>query len=206
MYIFVLLLCHGDIEPNPDPKKREENCLFVCHWNVNSLSAHNFWKLTQLKAYISMYKHDFTCLSEPYLDFLTTDGLLEIDGYNLVSADNPNKIKRGEFCIYYMQSLPVQVIGLPYFKEALLLGMTYNNKNAILFIIYRYPSQNNSEFDLFLFNFEKRLSAISNGKPSLSVIRGDFNTRSFSWCLTISILQRRRNSPASSNGFSQLIN
>ena len=153
-----------------------------------------------------MYKHDFTCLSETYLDFLTTNGLLKIDGYNLVRADNPSKIKRGEFCIYYMQSLPVQVIGLPYFKEALLLGMTYNNKNAILFIIYRYPSQNNNEFDLFLFNFEKLLSDISNGKPSLSVIRGDFNTRSFSWCLTISILQRARNSPTSSNGFSQLIN
>ena len=36
-YIFVLLLCHGDIEPNPGPKKLKKNSLSVCHWNINSL-------------------------------------------------------------------------------------------------------------------------------------------------------------------------
>ena len=45
----------------------------VCYWNLNSLSAHNFSKFTQLKSYISMYKHDFICLSETYLDSLTHD-------------------------------------------------------------------------------------------------------------------------------------
>ena len=50
LYIYVLLLCHGDIEPNPGPKKLKKNSLSVCHWNLNSLSAHNFSKLTQLKA------------------------------------------------------------------------------------------------------------------------------------------------------------
>ena len=98
-YIFVLLLCHGDIEPNPGPKKLKKNSLSVCHWNLNSLSAHNFSKLTQLKAYISMYKHDFICLSETYLDSSTPDRLLEIDGYILVRADHSNNIKRGGVCI-----------------------------------------------------------------------------------------------------------
>ena len=60
LYIFVLLLCHGDLEPNPGPKKLKNNSLAVCHWNLNSLSAHNFLKITQMKAYISMYKHDFS--------------------------------------------------------------------------------------------------------------------------------------------------
>ena len=62
IFIFALLLCHGDIEINPGPKKLKKYSLSVCHWNPNSLSAHNFSKLTQLKAYISIYKHDFTCL------------------------------------------------------------------------------------------------------------------------------------------------
>ena len=108
LYIFVLLLCHGDIEPNPGPKKLKKNSLSVCHWNLNSLSAHNFSKLTQMKAYISMYKHDVICLSETYLDSSTPDSLLEIDGYILVRADHPNNIKRGGICIYYKESLPVQ--------------------------------------------------------------------------------------------------
>ena len=109
-YIFFLLQCHGDIELNPGPQKLKTKSLLVCHWNLNSLSAHNFSKLTQLKAYISIYKHDFTCLSETYLDSTIPDSLLEIDGYNLVSANHPNNIKRGRVCIYHKESLPVRVI------------------------------------------------------------------------------------------------
>ena len=44
-----------------------------------------------------MYKQDFMRLSETYLDSSIPDGLLEIDGYNLVRADNPNNTKRVEF-------------------------------------------------------------------------------------------------------------
>ena len=56
LYLFVLLQCHGDIELNPGPKNLKTKLFSVCHWNLNSLTAHNYSKLTQLKAYISMYK------------------------------------------------------------------------------------------------------------------------------------------------------
>ena len=151
LYIFVLLLCHGDIEPNPGPKKLKKNP-FLSAIGI-SITSHNFSKLTQLKAYISMYKHDFICLSKTYLDSSTPDRLLEIDGYVLVRADYPNNIKRGGVCIYYKESLPVRVTGLPYLKETLLLEVTYNNKKVIVSVIYRSSSQSNSEFDLFLPNF-----------------------------------------------------
>ena len=53
LYIFALLQCQGDIELNPGPKKLLNNkSLSICHWNLNSLTAHNYAKLTQLKAYI----------------------------------------------------------------------------------------------------------------------------------------------------------
>ena len=45
-------------------KKTKKLSLSVCYWNINSLPAHKFSKLTQLKAHISMYKYDFICLSE----------------------------------------------------------------------------------------------------------------------------------------------
>ena len=128
-----------------------------------------------------MYKQDFICLSETYLDSSTSDGLLEIDRYNLVRADHPYNIKRRGACIYYKEPLPIRVITLPYLKEALLLEMTYNNKKVIMSVTYRFPSQNNSEFDLFLSNFEKILSKISKRKPFLSVVTGDFNAISSSW-------------------------
>ena len=64
-----------------------------------------------------MYKHDFICLSEAYLDATVFDSLLEIDGYNLVSADHSKNIRRGGVVIYYKESLPVRVISLPTFRN-----------------------------------------------------------------------------------------
>ena len=143
------MLCNGDIEPNAGPRKLKQNSLSICHWNLNSLSAHNFAKLTQLKAYNSIYKRDFISFSETYLDSATPNNLLEIEGYNLVYADHLNNVKRGGVCIYYKESLSFRTINLPYFNEALLLEMSHNNKKVIVSVIYRSPSQNNDEFDLF---------------------------------------------------------
>ena len=207
VYIFIFLQCHGDIEPNPGPKKLKANYLSVYHWNLNSLSAHNFTKLTQLKAYNSIYKYDFICLSETYLDSSTPDNLIEIDGYKLIRADHPDNIKRGGVCIYYKESLPVRVISTPYYKEALLLELTHNNKKVMVSVIYRSPSQTNDEFDAFLSNLQLLLNDINYRKPSSSVVAGDFNSRCSSWWsndinttegLKLFLL-------TSANGFSQII-
>ena len=207
LFIFALLLCHGDIEINPGPKKFKKNSLSVCHWNLNSLSAHKLSKLTQLKAYISIYKHDFICLSETYLDSSIPDSLLEIDGYDLIRSDHPNDIKRGGVCIYYKESLPVMAINIPYLKEALLLEMTCNKK-VIVSVIYRSPSQNNCEFDSFLRSLERLLSDIKKSKPFLSVITGDFNAKSsYWWSEDINTSEGLKLlSLTSTDGVSQLIN
>ena len=98
------------------------------------------------------------CLSETYLNTSIPDSRLEISGYNLIRSDHPNDIKRGGGCIYFKEILPVRVINIPYLKEALLLEMNYNNKRVIVSVIYRSPSQNNSEFDSFLRSVERLLS------------------------------------------------
>ena len=175
VYIFSFLHCHGDIELNPGLRKSKESTLSICNSNLNSVTAHNFSKLTQLKAYIPTYKHDFICLSE-------TDNLIEIEGYNLVRAAHPDNIKRGGVCIYYKESLPVRIKTLPYFKEALLLEMIHNNKKVLVSVIYRSPSQSNCEFESFLTNYDYLLSEINKCKASLAVITGDFNARSPEWC------------------------
>ena len=48
-------------------------------------------------------------------------------------------------------------------------------------VICGFACQNNSEFDLFLSDFEKLLSDINKRKTFLSVITVDFNARSSSW-------------------------
>ena len=86
--------------------------------------------------------------------------------------------------------------------------MTYKNKKVTVSVIYRSPSQNISEFDLFLSIFEKILSDINKHEPSLSLITGDFNTRSSSWwSKDINTTEELKLfSLTSSNGFPQLIN
>ena len=131
MYIFLLLRSHGDNELNPGLNKSKENNLSICHWNLNSITTHNFSKLSQLRAYISANKHDFICLSETYLDSSAPSDIIDIEGYKLVRSDHPDNIKRGGVCIYYNESLPVLVINLPFFKEALVLEMCYNKKKVL---------------------------------------------------------------------------
>ena len=142
------------------------------------------------------------------MDSSIPDNLLDIEGYCLVRADHPNNIKRGGVCVYYKESLPVRVINISYIKEALFLEMNYNNKKVIISVIYRFPSQNTHEFESFLLNFEHLLNDITQCKPSLSVITGDFNARSSSWWSND--INTREGlilySVSSSAGFAQLMN
>ena len=111
-------------------------------------------------------------------------------------------------CIYYKELLPVRVVSLPYFKEALFLEMTDSYKKIIVSVIYRFSSQNISKFDSFLSNFEQLLRDITKCKKTVSVITGDFNARSSSWWFEdINTSERTKSySLSSSNGFLQLIN
>ena len=80
--MLALLLLHGDVHPNPGPKKDEDYNLSICHWNVGSLGVHNFSKLSLLLSYNSIYKYDLICLSGTLLDssFLPSDERLILDG------------------------------------------------------------------------------------------------------------------------------
>ena len=141
------------------------------------------------------------------MDSSTPNNLIKTGGYKLIRADHPDNIKRVGVCIYYKESLPVRVISTPYFKEALLLEMSYNNKKAMVSVIYRSPSQTNDEVDEFLSNLQLFLNDINYQKPSLSVVAGDFNSRCSSWWSNdINTTEGLKLfSSTSSNGFSQLI-
>ena len=61
------LLC-SDVDLNPGSNQNSAKKLSICHWNLNSLAAHNFAKLILLNALNSIRKFDLVCLSETYLD------------------------------------------------------------------------------------------------------------------------------------------
>ena len=144
---------------NSGPRNSKNHLPSFCHWNLNSLPAHNVSKMLLLKAYNAIYKYDFICLSETYLDSsIPLDNVsLELESYKLVRADHPNNVKRRGVCNYYKESLPVRVINLPYLQEALLLELNNQNKKIIISSLYRSSSQNSEEFERFLTKFEHLL-------------------------------------------------
>ena len=122
LYISViLLLLSGGIETNPVPDPGYLNSFSFCHWNLNSIAAHNFIKISLLQAYNAIHRFDIICLSETYLDnfYHSDDDQLIFPGYNLIRADNPSNIKTGGVCIYYRDSLPVKIINLNILNECL---------------------------------------------------------------------------------------
>ena len=53
-----MLILSGDDEMNPGPKLISKESFSICHWNLNSITAHNYTKILLLKAYIAVYKFD----------------------------------------------------------------------------------------------------------------------------------------------------
>ena len=70
-FLLSILLLSRDVEMNPGPKLISKESFSVSHWNLNSITAHNYTKILLLKAYIAVYKFDIICLSETYLDSKT---------------------------------------------------------------------------------------------------------------------------------------
>ena len=96
----------ADVQLNPGPKNKSDVNFSICHWNLNSIAAHNYTKVFLLKAYIAVYKLDiicifffffffffFFCISKTYLDtsIKSHNGNLEILGYNLIRSDHPSR-------------------------------------------------------------------------------------------------------------------
>ena len=70
----------GILKKIPGPKPNSYQSFSICHWNLNSISAHNILKACLLRAYITVLNFDFVCLSETYFDssILHDDDILQI--------------------------------------------------------------------------------------------------------------------------------
>ena len=118
-HVFYLIKLSGDIEENPSPKLNSFQKLSICHWNLNSITAHNFIKVSLLIAYNSIYKYDIIYLSETYLNSSTVlgDDSLEIPGCNFVRCDHSMNTKRGGVCVYYKSYLSLKILNMKHLQE-----------------------------------------------------------------------------------------
>ena len=135
IFTLLLLFMSGDIELNPGPNKSNSSRKFsVCHWNLNSLAAHNFENVGLLEAFNTTNKFDIICVSESYLDskFSSDNEDINIKGYKLIRADHPNNIKRGGVSAYVRESLPVPVVLNHHLSEYLILEVNLKSKKGYL--------------------------------------------------------------------------
>ena len=137
----------GDIETNPGPDPGYSNSFPFCHWNLNSIAACNFIKMSLLQAYKAIHRFDIIYFSETYLNnsLYTDDDQLAFPGYNLIRADNPNNTKRGGVCIYYRNFLSVKIINVNILNECLICELSFLSRRVYLVGIYRIPSQSSNE-------------------------------------------------------------
>ena len=173
----------GDIEENPGPKNGSWSNFSFCFWNLNSIPANNFCKISLIEAYNFHHKFDIICLSETFLNssYRSDDSDLHINGYNLIRADHPSDNKRGGVALYCKDYLPLRICDTSNIDEFLLLEMNFDNKKCFLISLYRSPSQSSDEFNDFCLKFDKTLEYVFNQNPQLVFVVGDFNARSDSW-------------------------
>ena len=102
------LILSKDTEVNPGLKLDSSQNFIICHWNLNSIAAHNFSKINLLKAYLTIHKTDIVCLSETYLDssFPVNDENLRviIEGYNLARCDHPTNSKCSAIGLHHIMT------------------------------------------------------------------------------------------------------
>ena len=110
--------CIFDVEENPKLKCSSSQSLSICHWNLNSISVHNYIKFSFLIAYVSTHKFDVIFTSEFNLDFdsSTVDENLKLVGYNFIRADHPGNTTRGCVSINYKHSLVLRFLDIYYLE------------------------------------------------------------------------------------------
>ena len=171
----------GNIEENPGPKPSSSQSSFICHRNLNNISAHNYIKLSLLRAYVSTNKFDVICISETFLDSdtSTVDENLQIVVYTLIRANHPSNTKWGG--VYHKHCLDFRLFDICFLEECINFKISFGGTLQNFISLYCLSNQLLDIFEKFEDNFELNFDYIFNKYPYLIVILGDFNAKSSNW-------------------------
>ena len=124
----------------------------LCNWDLNSIVAHEFSKLSILETNDVHQMHDVTCLSETYLDSPVPydDPRLNLSGYKLFRDDNLSNNKRDSAGIYFKETFAIGPVPNSSLKECLTLEVFIGNKKGfVLFVLSLYTSPSKSQAGTF---------------------------------------------------------
>ena len=75
----------------------------------------------------------------------------------------------------------MRLIDVHYLQECLIFKILIGGKSCNFISLYRSPSQSSDSFEEFADNLQLLLDKNSNQNPFLTVVLGDFNTKSSNW-------------------------
>ena len=172
LYFALRLLQYSDIKLNPGRKG-----FSICHWNLNSLTAHNYLKVSQLQAFNLVHKFDILCISETHSSVSQDDNALSIERYSIIWAYHPSNTKRGGLCICYNDKISEKQMSNINLSECLACEIVIGKKKEYVITLYCSSSQNQSNFEYFLLSLKNLLCNIRNKGSAFTILMSDFNVR-----------------------------
>ena len=152
------------------------NSFSYCHWNLNSIGAHNFIKMSLLQVWNAIQRFYITCLSGTYLENShdSDDDQLYFPGHNLIWPDNPKDIQWRRSWIYYRENLPIKVINVNILNQYLVCELSFGSCCDCLVNIYQIPSKFSIEYNTLLLSFKQPLTDLNSINNSYAVSNREF--------------------------------
>ena len=100
------MFSHGDIHPNPGPSS--SSFFNFAHWNLNSLTAHDFARIPILETFAIQENLNLLAITESALKKDVPNNKIDIDGFSHIRNDLPPNDRRGGVVLYYKKDLPVK--------------------------------------------------------------------------------------------------
>ena len=77
-------------------------------WNLNSLSAHDYFRVSLIDAYNFVYNNDLIGIVETHVDSTADESKLALNGYSFLKGNHPQDLKRSGIGIYIKDTFPAR--------------------------------------------------------------------------------------------------
>ena len=76
------------------------------HWNLNSVTAYDFERISLIEACNSVYKYDLISIVETHLESTVDNDKLTPERYSIFEKNHPKNVKKGGVGLCVKDSLP----------------------------------------------------------------------------------------------------
>ena len=177
-YKMLDMLTHGDIEVHPG----HPTPFKFMHWNLNSIPAHDFERVSLLQAFATQEKLNVIAITESALKNKIPDDKIEIEGFSTLRNDLPNNDRCGGVLLYYKNDLSVKNRpDLCPMTNTIVAEFSISKKKVFFVVSYRKPSQSAQDFNTYCDQLDHTIEKINLENPFMTIVTGDYNAKHNSW-------------------------